>query len=721
MGQRPPFGPPLNGMPPLGPPPGWGRLPPPSGPPPGMIPREMLPPRGPPPPHMAAGMPAAPPAQGFGEPSGYPVVPPAFPTPTPTSTANTNPPIPGVPVEPIVSSPSRQLVSLNAGETESVEAKVETTVKEYDPTAPSTGPIEKGRNIFGQPSTSQEQSQQQPPFNRPAGKKSNTKLEVKKLPREYCNLTKLLEHFGKFGEVLNIEVNFRGDPDAALVSYRHPPHAHAAHSNPEPLFNNRFIKIFWHYEGGSTGDSSVTSSTEHRGPRVIPTREKLTFKKKGAEDEETTTEGGEKSKEGTPTSLGKPARPTADEIRAVQAEMRKTIEAKKNASKMKTELLQKKQELLEKQIKEQKFLIERLEKGNLGKAEKETLLKTVKVVTASISKLKREVEVATFSAVPASKAVLMKKETLPKNPEEAKKVLLDTELDLISAQGSGDDITTLELRRRVAELKQEALNSGLLSSVRGRGGSRGAMRGRGSSWASRGANAYSFMRSGSIPGMGRGGGPTAINRIDRRPKSLLVAGFAPEEKDEVLLHLGAISQIQSHDFDVDTTGKSKLVVSFFDRAAAELVATQGSAYKEGQHPPLILKWHQGPPPSPQTPTLPTPPPALVAAERASSICSEGNSTPPVNRKKESSAELVEEEEEEEEEEDDDAEEDEESGDDDDEPNVIINKDVVDEEHDESYEFGDPQFGEDEGDVNEDLLLAEEEEEEDDDRERSWRR
>ena len=80
--------------------------------------------------------------------------------------------------------------------------------------------------------------------------------------------------------------------------------------------------------------------------------------------------------------------------------------------------------------------------------------------------------------------------------------------------------------------------------------------------------------SGSIPGMGRGGGTTAISRLDRRPKALLVAGFAPEEKDEVLLHLGAISQIQSHDFDVDVTGKSKLVVSFFDRAAAELVATQ---------------------------------------------------------------------------------------------------------------------------------------------------
>ena len=75
-------------------------------------------------------------------------------------------------------------------------------------------------------------------------------------------------------------------------------------------------------------------------------------------------------------------------------------------------------------------------------------------------------------------------------------------------------------------------------------------------------------------GMGRGGGQTAINRIDRRPKSLLVAGFAAEEKDEVMLHLGAIAQIESHDFDVDAMGKPKLVVSFFDRKAAELVATQ---------------------------------------------------------------------------------------------------------------------------------------------------
>ena len=46
----------------------------------------------------------------------------------------------------------------------------------------------------------------------------------------------------------------------------------------------------------------------------------------------------------------------------------------------------------------------------MSKFEKETMFKTVKIVTASIQKLKREVEVATFSAVPGSRAALMKKE-----------------------------------------------------------------------------------------------------------------------------------------------------------------------------------------------------------------------------------------------------------------------------------------------------------------------
>ena len=63
------------------------------------------------------------------------------------------------------------------------------------------------------------------------------------LPREHCNLTKLLEHFGKFGEVVNIEVNFRGDQEAALVSFRHPPHARAAYRYLAEMIGDEFVGV----------------------------------------------------------------------------------------------------------------------------------------------------------------------------------------------------------------------------------------------------------------------------------------------------------------------------------------------------------------------------------------------------------------------------------------------------------------------------------------------
>ncbi|KAI4813644.1 hypothetical protein KUCAC02_002878 [Chaenocephalus aceratus] len=43
----------------------------------------------------------------------------------------------------------------------------------------------------------------------------NTKLEVRKIPRELNNITQLNEHFSKFGTIVNIQVVFGGDPEAA--------------------------------------------------------------------------------------------------------------------------------------------------------------------------------------------------------------------------------------------------------------------------------------------------------------------------------------------------------------------------------------------------------------------------------------------------------------------------------------------------------------------------
>ena len=41
-------------------------------------------------------------------------------------------------------------------------------------------------------------------------------------------------------------MKFQGDPGAALISFSSNGQAAAAYRSPEPVFNNRFIKLFWH-------------------------------------------------------------------------------------------------------------------------------------------------------------------------------------------------------------------------------------------------------------------------------------------------------------------------------------------------------------------------------------------------------------------------------------------------------------------------------------------
>jgi len=56
-----------------------------------------------------------------------------------------------------------------------------------------------GKQIKTEPTTNNTQ--------RPAWKKYNDTLEIKKIPRELNNITKLNEHFQKFGNIINIQVS----------------------------------------------------------------------------------------------------------------------------------------------------------------------------------------------------------------------------------------------------------------------------------------------------------------------------------------------------------------------------------------------------------------------------------------------------------------------------------------------------------------------------------
>jgi RNA-binding protein 26 len=72
---------------------------------------------------------------------------------------------------------------------------------------------------------------------------SNTTLVIENVPVENLDLIKINEYFKKFGTITNIQIDV--DSKKALVSYSQPAEAKAAHTSPEVIFNNRFVKVYF--------------------------------------------------------------------------------------------------------------------------------------------------------------------------------------------------------------------------------------------------------------------------------------------------------------------------------------------------------------------------------------------------------------------------------------------------------------------------------------------
>ncbi|XP_016374099.1 RNA-binding protein 27-like isoform X4 [Sinocyclocheilus rhinocerous] len=432
----------------------------------------------------------------------------------------------------------------------------------------------------------------------------NTKLEVRKIPRELNNITKLNEHFSKFGTIVNIQVVFGGDPEAALIQYTANDEARRAISSTEAVLNNRFIRVYWHRE--------ATSNTQEQGPSQStnpghqhPTTHKVinkqhtagsyvlnnkTFPKQqtatGAAGttggtEPTSTEPTSPSQEPSvgltaPSSLAKgpfsrtvlktASKSLGKTAKALEAQ--EVLKKKQEALKLQQDMRKKKQEMLEKQIECQKVLINRLEKNRgMKPEERANIMKTLKELTEKISQLKNEIS-------PTSQATANSTQT--KSKTDAQKELLDAELDFHKKLTSGEDTT--DLKRRLGQLQVEATRLGLIPAGRGKppaAPSRGRGRGRGRS-----------LR-------GRGGGNHMV--VDHRPRALAIIGVTQEEKEELMPHFvkfGEIEELRDHD-------ATSVVMTFKTRSEAENAANQGAKFK-GRI--LQISWYK-----PKTPSVSTEP------------------------------------------------------------------------------------------------------------------
>jgi len=173
---------------------------------------------------------------------------------------------------------------------------------------------------------------------------STTTLEIRKLPVESNTISKLNEHFSKFGTVTNVQIAFDGSPDSALIAYSSFQEAETAYKNPEPLFNNRFIKIFWH--------------NPDKPPAEVPVKRQWT----------------------------KPIKPPTPKKKSTITPGPSLIK-KEAAKKASIEIRRKKQGLLEGQIQQQKLLLKKLETSETNE-EKESIRALMKQVDSTIVTLK---------------------------------------------------------------------------------------------------------------------------------------------------------------------------------------------------------------------------------------------------------------------------------------------------------------------------------------------
>ncbi|XP_030314929.1 RNA-binding protein 27 isoform X1 [Calypte anna] len=441
---------------------------------------------------------------------------------------------------------------------------------------------------------------------------TNTKLEVRKIPPELNNITQLNEHFSKFGTIVNIQVAFQNDPEAALIQYLTNDEARKAISSTEAVLNNRFIRVLWHRESEQQPplqqqqqqqtppqslhhqlhlqQQALTTSpavTMHSNLSKVVNKplasgayvlNKVPVKRRlgaaGGNQAELSQAGAvveDSQTFPTPTSHSKMVYSTSNLKTSVKPgagskphDVQEAFKKKQEAMKLQQDMRKKKQEMLEKQIECQKMLISKLEKNKAMKPEERAeIMKTLKELSGKISQLKDELKTSSTTSTPSKL----------KSKTEAQKELLDAELDFHKRLSSGEDTT--ELRKKLNQLQVEAARLGILPVGRGKttpSQGRGRGRGRG----------------------GRGRGMLNHMVVDHRPKALTVGGFIEEEKDELLQHFskfGDIEDLQEEDSPLS------VVLTFKSRSEAENAANQGSRFKDRR---LQISWYKPKVPSVST-------------------------------------------------------------------------------------------------------------------------
>ncbi|TRY98315.1 hypothetical protein DNTS_027904 [Danionella cerebrum] len=394
----------------------------------------------------------------------------------------------------------------------------------------------------------------------------NTKLVIQMIPPELNNISKLNEHFSKFGTIVNLQVAYKNDPEGALIQFSCPDQARRAYESTEAVLNNRFIKMQWYRE----------DTSRHMHNKPWPS---VQFTQHSAE---TTPQPSVKDRLGPmPTAHPEPASSSTSpnpskitvreplglseleghgaKVPSTSSGLTKTVY---NPAALKS--IQKGAQFGTNVIaddvqKRKQLLVSKLEKSK-SKKEKTLIMQAITSLTITITKLQEEIK-----GLPPPNAF----RTTIKSKAQAQKELLDTELDLYKKTQSGEDIADLKIK--CTQLQLEAAKMGLLTPCRGRGAhirGRGALRSRGR----------------GIRGRGRGLPTHAV--VDHRPRALEISGFTENDVVDLLPHFAQYGEIE--DCQMEDSSLSA-IITFKTRAEAEQAAVHGVRLNKQE---LHLAWHK---------------------------------------------------------------------------------------------------------------------------------
>lgn len=412
----------------------------------------------------------------------------------------------------------------------------------------------------------------------------NCSLELRKIPRGLNAIAHLNNHFSKFGKIVNIQISYDGDPEAAIVTFSTHAEANVAYRSTEAVLNNRFIKVFWHTAGtGEQPAITPAAKTEHSLRRSYPNQysinNNLNANVTTAGTTPTTVTPAPVTKEGavvtsssaaTVSSGGENVAPVTTAVATgftnTATKLINTVTTPivtpnqlriKNAkiNRATSELLRKKQELtqtmhkgkydlMQGYLKELSKLIMMVEKVEATDPMRTKLLAPIKDLEAKIASLKAEISTEQTQIA----ATLMPKR---KTKEQHEKEILDAELEIIAAEQRTHRIPGVG-----GANPQPAAGGPIAGTLPG---------GKPQLSGPRPVRPTNRLA------------PLGSTSVDRRPTTISITGFAAEDADALLGHFKNFGEITKHQLDKSVPS---LLISYSIRQNAEKALVRGKSFRD---------------------------------------------------------------------------------------------------------------------------------------------